>query len=88
MDSSMGQIYELKKTSNARNKEGMEQNSGKFEILVSTQWEFNSDQERVESAKAMDVMESPEVQGGSVETTFRFTLEIFMASIYCCPRGV
>ena len=43
---------------------------------------------RVESAKAMDVMESPEVQGGSVETTFRFTLEIFMASIYCCLRGI
>ena len=84
----MGQIYELKKTSNARNKEGMEQNSGKFEILVSTQREFNSDQEKVDSAKAMDVMESPEVQGGSVETNFRFTLEIFMASIYCCPRGV
>ena len=88
MDSSTGRIYELKKTSNARNKEVMEQNSGTFEIPVSTQREFNSDQVKVESAKAMDVMDSPEVQGGSVETTFRFTLEIFMASIYCCLRGI
>ena len=88
MDSSTGRIYELKKTSDARNKEVMEQNSGTFEIPVSTQREFNSDQEKVDSAKAMDVMESPEVQVGSAEMTFRFTLEIFMANIYCCPRGV
>ena len=84
----MGQIYELKKTFNARYKEGMEQKSGTFEFPVSTQREFNTDQVKVEPAKAMDVMDSPEVQRGSVETTFRFTLEIFMASIYCCLRGI
>ena len=66
----------------------MEQKSGTFEIPVSTQREFNSDQVKAVSAKAMDVMDSPEVRGGSVETTFRFTLEIFMASIYCCLRGI
>ena len=33
-------------------------------------------------------MDSPEVQGGSAETTIRFTLEIFIASIYCCLRGI
>ena len=88
MDSSAGRIYELKKTSNARSKEVMEQKSGPFEIPFSTQWEFNTDQVKDESAKAMDVMDSPEVQGGSAETTFRFTLEIFIASIYCCLRGI
>ena len=45
MDSFMGQIYELKKTSNSRNKEGLEQNS----LRVSFPLNENSTQTRKES---------------------------------------